>query len=115
MSLDWKGTGVGGSCLGQRFVECSGQLELGKLELKRVHLGRWRGEGETLQPEGLLWSRSRPGLTSLQIISVLIYRGGFPLTDSVLAIRQRYAFSLLASLSPHKRAGRWGSAPLLYR
>lgn len=88
--------------MGQRFVECSGQLELGKLELKRVHLGRGRGEGETSQPEGLLWSRSRPGLTSLQIISVLIRCGGVPMTDSVLGISQRYAFSLLASLSPHK-------------
>ena len=41
--------------MGQRSVDCSGQLELGKLELKSVHLGRGRGqgEGETLQLEGL--------------------------------------------------------------
>ena len=50
MGPDWKGTG-GGCYLGQGFVECSRQLELGKLELKRVHLGRGRGEDETLQLE----------------------------------------------------------------
>lgn len=41
--------------MGRRSVECSGQLELGNLELKSIYLGRGRGQGEdeTLQLEGL--------------------------------------------------------------